>query len=444
MDNIYTHRLLGRFIIEAVTPLAVGSGQSDAFSDSLVARDVNGLPYIPGTSIAGVLRHMIGEENAKDLFGFQECKNGKGSKVIFTEAKILDSKGNVVDNMVDVSSNEDEIVNICNALPVRQHIRIGSKGTGVDSGKFDEQVVYSGTRFCFEVEMVCTESESEAFALILEKIQNKNFRLGGGTRTGFGEIKIVKIQTSSLNLRNEKDLELYLDKSSDLSQCWNGWQDCEVKTGVSEGYVEYRLELKPADFFIFSSGFGDDDADITPVKERIIRWNDKGTAEVVDNVRLIPASSIKGAVSHRTAYHWNRANQIYAEVASEEMQENEAVRNLFGYQDGTKQVRGKVMFSDIYVKELDDSKDTVQYHVKIDRFTGGAMAASGALFQEKVVYGADTTLRTSVYVSKDVDEKYINAFEDALSDITKGLLPLGGGVNRGHGMFTGKWTKINA
>ncbi|MBR3713032.1 MAG: CRISPR-associated protein, partial [Bacteroidales bacterium] len=48
MESIYTHRFLARMIIEAKTPLAVGSGDKDITTDALVATDVNGLPYIPG------------------------------------------------------------------------------------------------------------------------------------------------------------------------------------------------------------------------------------------------------------------------------------------------------------------------------------------------------------------------------------------------------------
>ena len=68
----YTYRFLARFIIEAVTPLAVKSGDNNMLTDSLVALDVNGLPYIPGTSIAGKVRHAIGEEKAKIFFGKHE------------------------------------------------------------------------------------------------------------------------------------------------------------------------------------------------------------------------------------------------------------------------------------------------------------------------------------------------------------------------------------
>jgi len=48
-ENKFKHRYLARIIFQATTPLAVGSGEKDIMTDALVATDVNGLPYIPGT-----------------------------------------------------------------------------------------------------------------------------------------------------------------------------------------------------------------------------------------------------------------------------------------------------------------------------------------------------------------------------------------------------------
>ena len=50
----YSHRFLARIIIEAKTPLAVGSGNKDVITDALVAKDVNGMPYIPAIEVAGI------------------------------------------------------------------------------------------------------------------------------------------------------------------------------------------------------------------------------------------------------------------------------------------------------------------------------------------------------------------------------------------------------
>lgn len=42
-------RYIARFTVEAASALGVGSGNTGLVNDRLVARDANGLPYIPGT-----------------------------------------------------------------------------------------------------------------------------------------------------------------------------------------------------------------------------------------------------------------------------------------------------------------------------------------------------------------------------------------------------------
>lgn len=76
-------------------------GEKDIITDALVATDVNGLPYIPGTAIAGVVRSMLKQDGVDTdaLFGFQKKDQGEGSQILFTEAKILNSKGEVVDGL---------------------------------------------------------------------------------------------------------------------------------------------------------------------------------------------------------------------------------------------------------------------------------------------------------------------------------------------------------
>ena len=193
----YTHRFLARFIIETKTPLSVGSGDKNIKTDALVATDVNGLPYIPATSIAGVVRSMIGEDNAKIFFG-KQSKNedeNRGSEIIFTEAKILNSKGEAVDGLT-VDAWKDELLKEYNELPIRQHVRITNYGVADASkaGKFDEQVVYAGTRFCFEVEMVSDGENYKYFEDVINQFNRKTFRLGSGTRCGFGQIEVISLQ----------------------------------------------------------------------------------------------------------------------------------------------------------------------------------------------------------------------------------------------------------
>ena len=484
----YTHRFLARFVREAETPLAVGSGEKDILTDALVATDVNGLPYIPGTAIAGVVRHMLEDVPNKEtdeygrslierLFGYQETKKqketrkkaqkaknekvedlGKGSEVIFTEAKILNSEGNVIDGM-NLKAKEDLLLSHYDELPIRQHVRINDKGVTDKAGKFDEQVVFAGTRFCFELEMVAKGETIDNFNKILEQVQSQTFRIGGGTRSGFGKIKVVDLQTRHLDLANKdnNDLKLYLEKSSDLSKPWNGWTKQDVQGKDSKGWTTYKLILYPEDFFLFGSGFGDDEVDMTPVKEKKVVWDDDSHCHLSEDLVLIPAASVKGALAHRVAFHYNKMNHVYAEkfTTDEEREKvvgknNEAVKALFG-SEGEKdadnkminQQRGNLLFSDV----IEDKRleDKILNHVAIDRFTGGAI--DGALFQEKTTYITDDnkffTLTILAKESALEGGNIQKSLEAAMEDICKGLLPLGGGVNRGNGAFSGTLLRGN-
>ena len=50
---------IARIVIEAATPMKIGSGRSSVKTDAVIARDVNGLPYIPGTTLTGLMRHAM-------------------------------------------------------------------------------------------------------------------------------------------------------------------------------------------------------------------------------------------------------------------------------------------------------------------------------------------------------------------------------------------------
>lgn len=454
----YTHRYLARFIIEAKTPLAVGAGERDFFTDALVATDVNGMPYIPASSIAGVVRSMVSHEETLQIFGKQgaRSKDCKGSEIIFTEAKILDANGKVVDGLHPEHIQSDSLLRAFQVLPIRQHVRLTDKGATEKMGKFDEQVVFPGARFCFELEMVSDGTNNALFQEVINRFQMHTFRIGGGTRKGFGEIEVVKAYTRTLDLRQAEDLNLYLDKSSELAAPWSGWEEAQFNDASSDSkWVEYQLQLTPEDFFLFSSGFGDEDADISPVKTSKVEWNKDSKGALVDNLTLVPATSLKGAISHRLAYHWNKLSGTFIktgqsgeDVTSAVRANNFAVRTLFGFEDGKTKVqkRGNVILSDMILTPSFDDK--IMNHVTIDRFTGGAI--EGHLFSEKVTCGRGVSVELSIWVlqealqvSNDKGVMVKDAFEHTLNDICRGLLPLGGGVNRGNGAFTGSF-KVNS
>lgn len=448
-DTRYTYSHIMRLTVEAATPLAVGTGKScDILTDAPVAKDVNGLPYIPATSIAGVLRHAMGladDQTEGNPFGYisksdDNDDSGHGSDIIFTDAVMVGKNGKALDGIQDIDWN-DEFYRYFQDLPVRQHVRIDHKGTAENNGKFDNEVVYKGTRFVFEIELMSEKDDKEHIEKAIEHLRYSTLRIGG-TRKGYGKLSIVDCRQASLNLSNPEDLEKYLNKSSSLAEDWAGFTKISVIESLDYSkWTHYQLKLKPLDFFMFGSGMGDSDADNVYVSEYVV-----SRGESVDSNKrvLIPGSSVKGAIAHRTAYHYNKIKGNFAgKTEPKEItgSNNEAVAVIFGEKKSDNTfTRGRILIDDV-IKGQAEPKSKPFFHNKIDQFTGGTM--DGALFQEKVIYDKDTEYTFDIYVENSAlaDDDIKKAFVQSLRDICTGLLPLGGITNRGNGIFTGTATE---
>jgi len=408
---------IAHIVIEAKTPLNIGSSESSFFKDAPVQKDWNGLPMILGTSIAGVLRREF-DGNVNEVFGKEN-----GSRVIFSNALLLDENMKVNEKLLLEKSS---FLKSFEKLPIREHTAISHRGITKDKSKFDEEVVYKGARFKFSITI---EDNLESFEKILDSLYNQTFRLGGGTTKGYGDIKVVEITTYSFT--NEE----YIDFQNSLNTTLNDNYTPKIKKELTT----YTLRLTPDDFYIFGSGFGDNDADMTAVTEDVIVWSDN-KPYFKENKLVIPASSIKGAISHRVAYYYNKENNIFADtMGSKEFdnyqeEKNPAVMDIFGHKKELVDnielgQKGKLLISDCFKSSYETK---IFDHVAIDRFISGAR--EGALFQEKVVHSDEfeitITLREKI--------KYQDIFEKTLKDICDGLLPLGGMTTKGYGVFGGK------
>lgn len=469
------YRFLARIVIETKAPLSIGSGNKSIKTDSLVLRDVNGLPFIPGTTIAGLLRHSLDKNEREYLMGSQT----KGSRLIITEARMLDENGKALDGMLSEKElNTDFLSHFRKQMTIRQHVRISHKGTAEKHGKFDEEVVLKGTRFCFEMEMIANSiafSKCKELIRLLQELSSDVFRIGSGSRSGFGEISIVSIKTKGVNLTIPEQRKWYLEKSSSLSEEWGDCKEHHLTKPKLKGWTEYKIEsLRPVDFMLFGSGFGNAQGDMTFVRESFVKW-DNNKAKIVHgsekqtdgreqvNVILIPASSVKGALAHRVAFHYNKivGNVIMSDgvigtgKTADEVtgKNNPAVKAIFGSEgkknENTLEMEdkqcGNFLMSDIIKSKNTITQPKTLNHVSIDRFTGGAI--DGALFSEETLYANSECFEFTMFVNeqafKDILEKeekvegenIQTAFELALQDICNGMLPLGGGVNRGNGCF---------
>lgn len=182
-------------------------------------------------------------------------------------------------------------------------MRINEHGVNDRNGKFDNEVVYMGTRFVFEIELLSDQENDSWFDKTLATLYRDTMRIGGGTRCGYGKMKVVSCLRADLNLTEASDLAAYIKKPSCLSEKWTTFAEWQPSAADvrDDGWITYTLRLQPQDFFLFGSGFGDDDADNTPAVERVVEWGN-GKPCFSQQRTLVPASSVK--------VHWLIARHI--------------------------------------------------------------------------------------------------------------------------------------
>jgi CRISPR/Cas system CSM-associated protein Csm3 (group 7 of RAMP superfamily) len=435
------NRYFARFIIEAETPIAVGSDKLHYNQDMPVDKDFNGLPYIPGTALAGAFQAGLADD-FKGLFGHSEGSQPQGSNLIFSDALLYDGKQVLQTLESDVFSKD--YYKHFKELPVRPHARHDHKGTAADKGLFDNEIVYKGARFKFEILFECCQSSrNEIWKLFLEQAQSLDLFLGAGQYKGYGLCTIKEIKTADCS-----DFAGFCKISSDLNKD-SGFENEEV---LLQKAIWKTLNLNASDsLFHFGAGYGDDDTDALCYKESVIIWNGD-TPDLAEHY-VIPATSIKGPVAHRVAYYHNQKKGITLEsiknrctkpqtgeldkvkFAKEvEMvtgENNPAVKALFGNakdREEEKGDRGRVLFSDVFIP-AESAREVKLMHNTIDRFTGGTKDT--ALFSEKAIHINQLEIK---YRIEPTEEEAL--FRRALNDISKGTLPIGGMAAKGHGILT--------
>ena len=510
----YNYRYITQITIEAKSAFAINSGKLGLLHDNVVLKDANGLPFIPGTSLAGILRHASKEAGVDEKVFGDGGNKGFGSRIIFSPALMVGVNGKVIEGLKNLDFNHG-FYSAFKQLPYRDHVKINERGTAVAHAKFDEELVFKGVRFAFEIELIGNEQDEKNWGVLLNLINSPSFRIGSGTRKGHGYFSPVKDQSfqAVYNLTKTEDLDYYLSKTASLNQALPNSKAVHFDESTFNKWEKFTLKIKPKDFFIFGAGYGDEDADRISKKEKFIQWIDERPHLLEDEFVLIPATSIKGALLHRVGFHFNKNSgnitgqpqnvqapnkafdfksiiekleglknekaititsddelyenlikeiesfdfvenykwQDYIKYLEDEGEkvnrtastlsvENNAINELFGFaKDSENEIKGKkgsVLINDLYIPFL-KKNEKVFNHVKVDRFTGGAL--DGALFQEKSYYHTDS-LELEIFVEKSIlnDAKVKDAFDQTLEDLISGNLPLGGMTTKGHGFFLGE------
>jgi len=222
------HCRLLRLVLESVTPLSIGTGRGNGVFDNLLVRDPNGLPGIPGTSLAGVLRHRLtklDEAWADDLFGSGRAANEAASRVHVSWGHIHDSQDKPVEGLLEAGQPrlQDSLLReAAGETPLRRdRVRLDHRGTAASGGQFDRVALHAGYRF--SVELTCwSEAGTDEAWDGLTRLLKSDLRLGGAVRSGFGAMKIVRGHDRHFNLKDKADFRAFRDLNPDLDTT-PGW-----------------------------------------------------------------------------------------------------------------------------------------------------------------------------------------------------------------------------
>ncbi|MFA7481766.1 MAG: RAMP superfamily CRISPR-associated protein [Vulcanimicrobiota bacterium] len=439
--------------IELTSAFLITAGDSDQLFDAVFVTDANGLPCIPGESLAGILRHAIAgdgdperDPTCRQLFGYQERQEGQASRLRVSYAHVHDKNDQPVP-FRGAKMQEDQVLAALQAGVGRDHVRIGKDGVAELRGKFDELVIPAGARFTFE--LAVARDGGYTSTKLLQVLARGDVRLGGKTRRGLGKFRVVRAISASFDLSQKGDVQKLGQLPVALEEA--------VKSNLlksipvpeitdSPNRLHGELRLNPVGTWMIGGGIPtgrepqrsqDKPWDRVPLSEARIKWeNNKGQVDTNDRTPyLLPASSIKGAVRHRSAFHarrlskeWYDPNKLYGEFTKQELLLFGDIRNK---EDG---MPGRVYFSDVYIPNA-----TLQalQHVSLDRFTQGPM--DHRLYDELALVGGELVIEITIDIEKCKDDCIaVKALDCALRDLCEGRLALGAG--RGHGRFQGTLT----
>ncbi len=392
-------KISGELVLES--PLLIGDGAgetSDNFKDIHVLKNQNDAPFIPGTSLCGVLHEIFrGYEVADELFGDPDN---------FQSAIQIE----------DINLEGGEIIS-------RDGVAIDFwTGTGIDGAKYDYEAVERGAHG--KINMLVNlrgrhfsklEKFKNTVAEILSKFK-RGIRLGALTSKGFGLAKAENIDAQFYDFR----------KKSDVAAWFTGNSAAESISSAKNISADAENFIVDADFS-FNSSFIVRDYDVSKADKA-----NKISAVSLKSLEsfVLPGTSLKGIFRHRAEYIFKNLNL-----------DKKFLNNLMGVAEGDTKIKSRFVVEESYI----ENKNVVEVeHTrnKIDRFTGGTL--QGALFKTKPLYQKNSAptlhIHFEIFNAKDF-EAGLALF--LLRDLWLGKVALGGEKCIGRGTVQGISAEIN-
>lgn len=379
-----------RLTLLADSPLSI-SGAFSSKTDADVIVDSRGIPFLPASSVAGVLRHAIDSKDKEEaLFG------------------ALDKSSSAI-RVYDFCSDETAVVSNRDNVALEEDNKVAKAGA-----KFDRQVVDAGACFVGYIEIGGSADNCDAEAeveLLLAKLNAGLIKFGSKTTRGMGAVSLKNCSYQK-KVFEPSDVETWLDFDMFNEACWS---ESDVKTVDRAAFdgAEFKITLAITDAISIRE-YTTELPDALAGEETAPDY--KQLSDIQTGAPIIPGTSWAGAF---------RAQ--YRKLSG--LKDNE-VADLFGTVNASLAQKSNISFSESY---LEGGNWKLITRNSIDRYTGGTI--DSALFTELAYFGGETELRIQI---KNPRAEWLSVLIACLADLNNGFMAVGGLTAVGHGLFTVK------
>ena len=393
--------LIGKILIKGKlvvhSPLLIGDGAgetSDNFRDIHVLKNHDEEPFIPATSLCGVLRDWL------------DNTHHEWTTEIFGDMDEMQS-----------SIQLNDVVLKGGRVIVRDGVRIDSlTGAGVDGGKYDYEAIERGAsgdlrllinlRGCHDLDGV-----REVTAQLLQKLQS-GIRLGALTTKGFGLVAAENLTADFYDFRVAEDVIAWLTGQSSSNKILPS----------TEKIFEREKDFVVDATFRFKSSFIIRDYKNAP--EKISAVTLKSRADFV-----VPGTSLKGILRHRAEYIFDKLGL-----------DKKFFEKLMGNSTPDKKIKRRFLVAESYIAP-ENFSEVEHTRNKIDRFTGGTL--QGILFTSRPAYQKtlEPTLKLHFEI-RDAEEFEAGLAIFLLRDLWLGRVAVGGEKSVGRGTLEGLSAEI--
>ena len=408
-----------RCVFRQQSPLRVSTGAGETGAD--VMTDILGLPLIPGTSIAGVLRRQcvsLGTDGGlvKSLFG----------DIDQTDGSVRESKVMVSDATLPGGAEEDADFQV----RPRNGVRLNDNDTGTAK---KGELFYFETVECalpytavIELSDAVDEREIKALETALSYWVAEGTSFGARTARGYGKVSVT-VSKRSFHFPEELGAWLSFDPfaSGGFAAGGSGWEPLEAVRPAAGPHVEIVVSFRMKGTFSVRKYT----TELPKAGWRVAP--DYSPLSNMEKLPVIPGTSWAGSFRHHMRL-LARQTERDPDAREEKLKRIDA---LFGKTEGGKQ-RSKIRFSETAVAGSERYPVT---RIAVDRFTSAPRSAG--LFTSDVAWGGTGTL--TVALPSDTDAWLLRLLSAALNDLNLGLMTVGGEAGVGRGLCELTSVRVN-